>query len=523
MTMTTAPALILCVDDNASARFVRAQTLRRAGFRVLEAGTGTDALAIAGSETLDLVVCDINLPDMSGLEVARQLKALAPATTSVQVLHVSQTQTSDEAIARGLDTTSDAYLIEPVGRPVLLATVRSLLRLRATEQQLILALANEAEARKQAEDANKAKDMFLAMLSHELRTPLNTIMGWLWQLRHETLGGPMLERAVESINRAALLQAQIIRDLADVSLIERGKIEIDLSAVDVGSVVRPIVEDLQRRAATRDIRVSLTIEPLHVMADASRLDQIVTNLTNNALQFTGDHGHITIEVVPDGRDGMIRVTDNGQGIAPEFLPHVFESFKQDPRSRKQHSGLGLGLAIARRLVEMHRGPIKVDSGGPGNGTVVTVRMPAVAPHEIPAPTDTAHSLQGARVLLVEDDPEPLELLTRALREAGALVMETSAAPVALELASAHHFDLVLTDIGLPGMDGVELFGRLRALGYKGPAIAITAFATASERGRVLAAGFETFLPKPVPPGTVIAAAARLLSHSQSQLTPDTSN
>jgi len=509
---TAAPALILCVDDNAAARFVRVQTLRRAGFRVMEAGTGTEGIAIAAAENLDLVVCDINLPDMSGLEVARRLKAMAPSTTSVQVLHVSQTETSDEAIARGLDTTSDAYLIEPVGKPVLIATVRSLLRLRATEQQLIQALANEAEARKQAEDASKAKDVFLAMLSHELRTPLNTIMGWLWQLRHEPLGGPMLERAVEAINRAAMLQAQIIRDLADVSLIERGKIEIDLAPVDVSVVVRPIVEDLQRRAASRDIKVSLAAEPLYVMADASRLDQIVTNVTNNALQFTADHGSISIELLAEGHDGVIRVSDNGQGIAPEFLPHVYESFKQDSRARKKHSGLGLGLAIVRRLVEMHRGSIEVHSDGPGRGTVVTVRLPAVAQHEISPSIDARQSLQGARVLLVEDEPEPLELLTRALREAGALVMETSNAPTALDLATAHPFDLVLTDIGLPGMDGVELLGRLRASGYKGPAIAVTAFATASERTRVLDAGFDTFVPKPVPPGTVIATAARLLAN-----------
>ena len=504
--------VILVVDDTAAARFLRSQPLRRAGFKVFEAGSGHEALQTASAENPDLIVCDINLPDMNGLELASRLKAATPNTT-LQVLHVSQTETSDEAVARGLDTASDAYLIEPVGAPVLLATVRSLLRLRATEQKLVEAIAAEAEARRMAEQANKAKDDFLAMLSHELRTPLNTIMGWLWQLRHESLRGPMLERAIEAIDRSAQLQAQIIRDLADVSLIERGRIEIDLAPVEVAKVVRPVIEDLQRRAATRDVKVSLSLEPVTILADASRLDQIVTNIGNNALQFTPDEGHISVDVFREGADAVIRIADSGKGIEPAFLPHVFERFRQaEPRARKHHAGLGLGLAIVKRLVEMHRGSVKVESEGPGRGATVTVRLQAVTAAQLQErPRDTRHLLTDVRILLVEDEPEPLELLARALREAGAFVMEAATSAEALRLAEQQAFDLLLTDIGLPGLDGVGLMARLRSSGFQGPAVAITAFATAAERARVLAAGFETFLAKPAPPDAVIAAAARVLS------------
>jgi signal transduction histidine kinase len=325
-------ALILVVDDNEAGRFIRAQTLRRAGFRTIEAGTGEEALALANAHDIDMIVCDINLPDMNGLEVARRAKSSANHAT-LQVLHVSHTETSDAAIARGLDTTSDAYLVEPVGPQVLIATVRSLLRLRSAEQQLVGAIARESEARHQAEEANRAKDEFLAMLSHELRTPLNTIMGWLWQLRQAPLEPAVLNRAIDALDRAARLQTQIIRDLTDVSRIQRGKIEVEMTRVDAAAVVAPAVEELRRRAEPRRIEVVLRALPVTVLADTSRLEQIVTNIGNNALQFTPEGGRITVEVRPDSGMAMLRISDTGRGIESEFLPHVFERFRRPSRAR----------------------------------------------------------------------------------------------------------------------------------------------------------------------------------------------
>jgi signal transduction histidine kinase len=504
-------AFILVIDDNEAARFVRAQTLRRAGFRTIEASTGDEGLAIASRENIDLIVCDINLPDMNGLEVARRAKSSAQHAM-LQVLHVSQTETSDAAVARGLDTTSDAYLVEPVGPQVLIATVRSLLRLRHAEQQLVGAIARETEARHQAEEANRTKDDFLAMLSHELRTPLNTIMGWLWQLRQAPLEPAVLNRAIDALDRAARLQTQIIRDLTDVSRIQRGKIEVEMTRVDVAAVVGPAVEELRRRAEPRRIEVLLRALPVTVLADTSRLEQIVTNIGNNALQFTPDGGRITVEVRPDSGMAMLRISDTGRGIESEFLPHVFERFRQaESGTRRHHSGLGLGLAIVQHLVELHRGTVRIESEGLGRGTTVTVRLPSLegAPAPVRAHEPRA-SLAGYRVLVVEDEPEPRELLTRALEGAGAQVMSSFSAIDAIALAHSHAFDLILSDIGLPGLDGIEMLARLRAAGIQAPAIAITAFATAPEQARVLEAGFATFVAKPASPTAVIAAAARLL-------------
>ncbi len=379
-----ATPLILVVDDNESARFIRAQTLRRAGFRTIEASTGEDGLSLAGREDIDLLVCDINLPDMNGLEVARRAKAIANRAT-LQVLHVSQTETSDAAVARGLDTSSDAYLVEPVGPQVLIATVRSLLRLRSTEQQLVSAMARETEARRQAEEANRAKDEFLAMLSHELRTPLNTIMGWLWQLRQSPLEPALLERAIGARERAAALQTQIIRDLTDVSRIQRGKIAVEMAPIDAATVVGPAAEELRRRAAPRRVEVEIDVQPVTVMADASRLEQIVSNIGNNALQFTPEGGRIRLELRATQDDAVLKISDTGRGIAPEFLPHVFERFRQaESGMRRRHSGLGLGLAIVQHLVELHRGTVQIESEGLGEGTTVIVRLPLLAGAPQPA-------------------------------------------------------------------------------------------------------------------------------------------
>jgi len=507
------PAHILVLDDNEASRFIKVQILRRADYLVTEARTGGEALAAARAQRPDLAVLDVNLPDMSGFDVCRQLKA-EYSTPGIQVLQVSQTAVTEQDRAHGLDMGADMYLIEPFGAPVLLATVRALLRVHQAEAELERALASEKAARAEAERANSMKDGFVAMVSHELRTPLNAVTGAIWLLRHGARNQTNYDRAVDVLERNAQAQVQLIDDLLDISRIVAGKLEVKMQPVDLAAVVHNATEAAAASPAHQRKNIALGVQtaPAMVCGDAARLEQVVSNVLNNAFQFTPARGRIDVTCgVADGR-AFVRVSDTGSGIDPEVLPHVFERFRQGDHTSGRERGLGLGLTIVNHLVQRHDGNIALESEGSGKGTTCTITLPLLDEATAAAdlrPDEMRQALAGLRLLVVEDDADARDVLLMILRGYGADVTEADSAQAALSVAVDHHFDVLVTDIGLPDIDGGELRKRLRDTGRTLPAVAVTAFATEEDRRRLSGLGFDGHVAKPVDPVLLARAVAKV--------------
>jgi PAS domain S-box-containing protein len=371
---------------------------------------------------------------------------------------------------------------------------------------------------REAQEANRLKDEFLATVSHELRTPLTAILGWSHLLRGGQVEGESAIRALETIERSARAQAQLIDDLLDVSRIVTGKLRLEVVPVSPHSFIEPAVEAVRPAAEAKGVRLQKVIDTgvETVMGDPSRLQQVVWNLLTNAVKFTPRGGRVKVSLGRVNSRVEIAVSDTGEGIAPEFLPHVFERFRQaDQRTTRQHGGLGLGLAIVRHLVELQGGTVRADSAGEGTGATFTVTLP-VAPllrregaeeRVHPAARDTlpAHEcperLDGVKVLVVDDEPDARELLATGLGQCGADVVTASTAREAFEALGRAKFDVLISDIGMPGEDGYELIRRVRALppeaGGMTPAVALTAYARTEDRLRAMRAGFEMHFSKPV--------------------------
>jgi signal transduction histidine kinase len=371
------PAAVLVVDDNDANRFAKTAWLRRAGFRVSEAATGRDALEALNIQPIDVVLLDINLPDMSGLAVCASIKT-TPSLAAVQVLQISATAVSDADRVRGLEGGADAYLAEPSAPDVVVATLQALLRVRRAEQERTAAFEREQEARRQSEQANRIKDNFLATLSHELRTPLNAALGWIALLKGGMLDAERQQRAVDALERSARQQWTLVNELLDAASIQQGKMRLEISAVDLQSVGAAVVELVRAEAARKGVELIASIEPAHVNGDAARLQQVITNLLNNAVQFTAEGGRVALGIGRERHEVVIRVEDSGIGIDPRFLPHVFEEFRQADAPGSGKGGLGLGLAIARHIAELHGGRIEATSAGLGRGATFTVRIPAAS-------------------------------------------------------------------------------------------------------------------------------------------------
>lgn len=421
---TGTTAKILVVDDEDAGRFVKVERLRRSGFTVISASTGQEALKLAETEGPDLIVLDVNLPDISGLEVARRVRSSETGAPLLPILQISNTAVGVADRVRGLEHGADVYLTEPVDGEVLVATVHALLRVRRAEIALASALEREREARKVAEEANRLKDEFLATLSHELRTPLNAMMGWIWQLRQGTLGVEARQRALDSIERNAHVHAQLINDLLDVSRISKGKLQLEMTLVDLQQVVNDVVESVGESLKAKPIDLQLDLRPVWVAADHSRLQQIVTNLLTNAVQFTPAGGKIFVSLSHQGDDALLRVEDTGAGIDQEFLPFVFDQFKQGTggMSRK-HGGLGLGLSVVRQLIDLHGGSVTAESEGVGHGAAFALRLPT----EIAPPSGSA---AGERLLetvwiRIENESERMAMLSAAMESSGAHVIDES--------------------------------------------------------------------------------------------------
>jgi len=377
------PAAVLVVDDNDANRFAKTARLRRAGFAVFEAGTGRDALDALSQHPVDVVLLDINLPDMSGLEVCSRIKT-DPSLDAIQVLQLSATAISDADKVRGLEGGADAYLAEPAGPDVVVATIHALLRVRRAEQERKAAFEREQDARRLAEQANRIKDNFLATLSHELRTPLNAALGWITLLKGGMLDGERQQRAIDALERSAKQQWTLINELLDAASIQQRKMRLELSMVDLEAIGAAVIELVRAEAAAKGVELLVSIEPARVSGDSARLQQVITNLLNNALQFTDSGGRVGLGIRRERLDVVIRVEDSGIGIDPRFLPHVFEEFRQADGPGSGRGGLGLGLAISRHIVELHGGRIEATSDGLGRGATFIVRIPAASQRDAKA-------------------------------------------------------------------------------------------------------------------------------------------
>jgi PAS domain S-box-containing protein len=403
---------------------------------------------------------------------------------------------------------------------------------KESERERERLLAAERAARSEAERASQVKDEFLATLSHELRTPLNSILGWSHILGRGQADAGTLAKGLAAIERNASSQAKLIEDLLDMSRIITGEIRLDVQGVELPEMIAAAIDTVRPAADAKGIAIRQELAPdaRSIRGDPHRLQQVVWNLLSNAVKFTPRGGEVRVTLRRLNSHAEVTVADTGQGIAPEFLPFVFDRFRQaDGSTTRQHGGLGLGLAIVRQLVELHGGRVRVESPGQGQGATFTVELPLAAvpreeslhiqPVEASAGADAhrsiceALSLDEVTVLAVDDDPDALAIIRHVLEECHARVLTAGSAPEALELLERERPDVLLSDIGMPVMDGYELIRRVRALGPgKGgdvPAAALTAFARPEDRTRAVRAGYQTHLAKPVQPADLVAAVASL--------------
>ncbi len=399
---------------------------------------------------------------------------------------------------------------------------------RAADERKEL-LESERVARSYAERTNAMKDDFLATLSHELRTPLSAILGWAHALRSRRMTEDELRQGLEKIERNARMQAQLIEDLLDMSRIASGKVRLDVQPVQPVFFIEAAVETVRPAADAKGIHLEKLLDPSAgpINGDPQRLQQIVWNLLSNAIKFTPKDGKVQVLLERVDSHVEISVADTGIGIDAQFLPHVFERFRQaDASTTRRFGGLGLGLSIVKHLVELHGGTVQVRSGGENRGTTFTVRLPVTALHRIhgdaarvhprsPGLTPTATfkpvDLAGIKVLVVDDEPDARELIQRVLMDCGAEVHMAASSAEALRLVEKERPDVLVSDIGMPDVDGYELLRRVRALGPgRGgnlPAIALTAFARSEDRTRALRAGFQVHVSKPVEPPELVATVA----------------
>jgi len=406
---------------------------------------------------------------------------------------------------------------------------RTLAELREANQQLVAAgvrmqeLADDAQrARDEAEAANHAKDEFLAALSHELRTPLNAILGWIHILRNRAMTGVAAERALEIVERNAKLQSQLIADLLQVSQIISGRLRLEVEGVDLAPLLQTSIDALRPAADAKSIVLESHIQPdvRQVLADPTRVQQILWNVLSNAVKFTPPDGRVDVTLKQDGSTAEISIRDSGVGIEPDFLPHVFDRFRQgDGSFHRAFGGLGLGLTIVRELMELHGGTVHGVSAGPGQGSTFTLRFPIpalIANRNSVRRIDRASWLREVRVLVVEDEPDSRDLMVALLTSNGATVTAVSTTREAVAQLNGHRQDLLIADIGLPDEDGYELIRQVRNLESTNglPAVALTAYAQAGDRDRALAAGFQLHIAKPVHPAEFVHTVGELAHRSR---------
>jgi signal transduction histidine kinase len=542
-------ARILIVDDLPEKLLVYRTLLEDLDAQIVEAHSGTEALKRVLEGEFAVILLDVNMPDIDGLETANLVRRHKNGRHTPIIFITSY---ADEMqTARGYELGAVDYILSPVIAPVLRTKVRVFVdlyearvalslsnqeletrvaertaelqrsnerlhgeiaeRLRAEAEREAL-LAREKVLRAEAEELSRLKDEFLATMSHELRTPLNAIFGWITLLRTRRLDEATQERALETIERNARAQKRLIEDLLDVSRIVTGKVALELVTVDPRRVVEAALETMHPAAQAKGLKILPLLDTGAgtVRGDFARLQQVVCNLLSNAIKFTDAGGHVEVCLARRNGEVEISVADSGQGIKPEFLPLVFDRFRQEDGSiSRRHGGLGLGLAIVRHLVELHAGSVDAQSAGEGKGARFIVRLPVreatLMPRMMETPASggmaTPSMLAGLRLLVVDDDPGARELISGMLAGYGARVMVAEDGQGALKLLFAERPDVLIADLGMPEMDGYALIEQVRALdpdfGGKTPAVAVTAYASPQDRLRALQAGYQNHVAKPV--------------------------
>jgi signal transduction histidine kinase len=536
------PVNVLLVDDQPAKLLSYETILSSLGENLIRANSGREALEHLLKRPIAVVLVDVCMPELDGFELAAMIRS-HPRFQKTAIILVSSILVEDVDRLKGYDYGAVDYISVPIVPGLLRAKVavfadlyRKTVALERLNQELEVRVAERTaeieSARREAERANQLKDEFLAILSHELRTPLNAITGWAHMLLNGGLDPKTQVKALETINRNALLEARIISDLLDVSRIVSGRLRLDLKPLDLSSVVQAAIDAVRPQAEAKPIHlVDMPLEEVPPVAgDSARLQQIVSNLLTNAIKFTPANGHVQVRL--DQVDGQAEITvqDDGPGIPPEFLPHIFERFRQgDTSTTRMHQGLGLGLTIVRRLVEMHGGTVHAMNREDGLGAVFSVNLPLAgsspqAGSEPEKPSTTlarsaaslplATSLKGVRTLIVDDEPDAREVVAAVLEQCGAEVLVSESVQQALAVFERDRPQLVVADIEMPGEDGYSLIRKIRSLpssrGGQTPAVALTAHASTSDRIRLLDAGFEVHVPKPVQPTELIASLVRVI-------------
>jgi signal transduction histidine kinase len=526
-----ARARILLADDNTDMREYLKRLLATK-YDVEAVADGESALAAMGGAKFDLVLSDVMMPKLDGFGLLKALR-VDEKTRTIPVILLSA-RAGEESRVEGMGAGADDYLIKPFSARELMARVEAHLNLqrvrRESEEAVLQLMAREQHARKSAEVANRVKDDFLAMLSHELRTPLNAIFGWTHLLKTGKLNELDRARGISIIQRNAEAQRAIIDELLDISRIVTGKLQLEPKPVELVGVIEAAIDAVRPAAEAKRIQIVTALDPHAglVMGEAVRLQQVVWNLLSNAVKFTPPEGRVEVELKVVGPQLEIVIRDTGEGIEQEFLPYIFERFRQaDTSAKRMHGGLGLGLSIVSSLVAMHKGSVRAESAGKGKGTTFIVTMPLFTELLRQSETSaaaagkweqngsgelTADVLSGLKVLTVDDQQDTRELITLALGRYGAEVRTSDSASMALKMIADWKPDVVVSDIGLPEMDGYDFMRRLRELegdGERIPAIAVTGYAGAVDESKALNAGYALHLSKPIELNELAKAIARV--------------
>ena len=508
------PACVLVVVPDQELRLTTEVAL--GGARVVAVPDVPSALASAFQTAPDVVLADVAV----GEDLIRALRA-DRRTRGVPVV-VLTTRTEPDGVTQGLEGDADEYLLKPVPPRELAARIDAQAR-RAWARDELLRM--EASAREEAESSNRAKDEFIAMISHELRTPLGAILIWAQLLKSEDVDPGAVTRAVGMIERSTKTLAQLIDDLLDASRIIAGKLTFETRPLELRPVIEAAFDAASPAAEAKGILLERSLPgPLPPVAgDPGRLQQVVGNLLANAVKFTPEGGRVEVRLARSGSTAHVTITDTGSGISPEFLPFIFERFRQaDTTSTRKQKGLGLGLAIARQIVQLHGGTIEASSAGEGRGSTFTVKLPllvSTSPVLLPAVRgeerpERTPALDGITVLVVDDEEDAREAMAVLLGQAGARVISVGGAAEAIDTLDRERPDVLLSDIAMPGEDGYALIRRVRSrsgeTGGRIPAAALTAYATLEDRAKAIRAGYDEHIPKPVDPTRLIGAVALLV-------------
>jgi signal transduction histidine kinase len=506
--------LVLNVNDHEGVRYMISRILDRAGFAVEEASNGIDALAKVDALAPRLVVLDIKLPDISGLEICRQIKS-NPRLQWIKVLHTSAIFVAPEAKVQSLNSGADGYLSYPFEQEELIATARSLLRLLEAEQRL-----RDTAAELQA--ANQRTHEFLAMLAHELRNPLSAITTCLPVLDRHDSHDELESSARRVMKRQTKHLRRLVDDLLDAARVTQGKIEPKWETVELVSLLSRVTETVRRMLTNerdQELHLHVPSHPVFTRGDSLRLEQVLSNLLDNASKYTDSGGRIDVELsVTRDEPGQVRVVvrDTGVGIPTDALNTVFDLFSQAnvPLARSR-GGLGIGLTLVKTLIDLHGGTVQARSAGVGQGCEIEVRLPMATTRLEHAHAPDSAAVQGSprrRVLVVEDNPDARQMLRCLLEMWGHDVAEAADGGAGIEAIATYRPDVALVDIGLPVKDGYELARQVRSHGKRSDLllVALTGYGAAEQRERALDAGFDLHLVKPVEPedlASIIAGAA----------------